>query len=192
MHRSSHTIKSKKIQNCAGNIHHHKPVSKTSLEFRLRCVPYSTKYYRFILHYNARSGGLLLFISILTPIVQLQPNRFEQRGLETILTDSYSFRITTSSLTSVLLKTNLTWSLQTSYFPIPHTNFTNHGSHNSMTSIELLHCAMINLLQLKTMVLVLHSPFSLSIFLLNLKLLVTIEFYSIMQRFSGESNMTKI
>jgi hypothetical protein len=36
-------LKSKKIQNCADNIHHHKPVSKISLEFRLRCVPYSTK-----------------------------------------------------------------------------------------------------------------------------------------------------
>jgi hypothetical protein len=145
MHRSSHTIKSKKIQICAGNIHHHKPMSKTSLEFRLRCVPYSTKYYRFILCYIARSGVLLLFVSILTSIVQLQSNKFEQRGLEIILTDPDSFRIATSSLPSVLLKMNLTWSLKTSYFPIPHTNFTKHGSPKSMTSIKLLHCAKSSL-----------------------------------------------
>jgi hypothetical protein len=72
-------LKSKKIQNCAGSIHHHKPVSKTSLEFRLRCVPYSTKYYRFILRYIACSGGLLCFVSIFTPIAHLQLNKFEQR-----------------------------------------------------------------------------------------------------------------
>jgi hypothetical protein len=36
---------------------------------------------------------------------------------------------------------NLTWSHKTSGFPIPHTNFTRHGSPNSMTSIKLLHCA---------------------------------------------------
>jgi hypothetical protein len=138
MHRSSHTTKSKKIQICAGNIHHHKPVSKTSLEFWLRCVPYSTKYYRFILRYNARSGGLLRFVSISTPIDQLQPNRFGQRGLGITLTDSYSFKTTISCLPSVLLKTNLTWSLKTSGIPIPHTYFTKHGSHNSQTYIGLL------------------------------------------------------
>jgi hypothetical protein len=141
MHRSSHTIKSKKIQICVGNIHHHKPVSKTSLEFRLRCVPYSTKYYRFILCYIARSGGLLLYVSILTSIAHLQSNKFEQWVLGIILTDPDSFKTTTTSLPSVLLKTNLTWSLKTSYFPIPHTNFTKHGSPKSMTSIKLLHCA---------------------------------------------------
>jgi hypothetical protein len=132
--------------------------------------------------YIALSGGLLLFVSILTSIAQLQSNKFEQRGLETILTDSYSFKTTISCLLFVLLKTNLTWSLKTSYFPIPHTNFTKHGSHNSITFIGLLHCALVKLLRLKTMVLVhltklpwfgtLHSPISLSIFLLNLKLLV--------------------
>jgi hypothetical protein len=149
MHRSSHTLKSKKIQICASNIHHHQPVSKTCLEFRLRCVPYSTKYYRFILCYIARSGGLLLFVSILTSIAQLQSNKFEQRVLESILTDSYSFKTTTSSLPSVLLKTNPLWSLKTSGFPIPHTYFTKHGSHNFISFIRFLHCASKIILRLR-------------------------------------------
>jgi hypothetical protein len=83
-------------------------MSKTSLEFRITSVPYSTKYYRFIWRYNARSGGLLLFISIFTPIAHLQFNKFEQRGLEFILTDPDSFRTNSSNLPSILLKTNLT------------------------------------------------------------------------------------
>jgi hypothetical protein len=83
-------------------------MSKTSQDFRLRCVPYSTNYYRLILCYIARSGGLLLFVSILTSIAQLQSNKFEKRGLEIILTDPDSFKTTTSNLPSVLLKTNLT------------------------------------------------------------------------------------
>jgi hypothetical protein len=56
----------------------------------------------------ALSGGLLLFVSIFTLFAQLQMNKFEQRGLEIILTDTNSFKTTTSSLPSVLLKTNLT------------------------------------------------------------------------------------
>jgi hypothetical protein len=148
MHRSSHTIKSKKFQICAGNIHHHKPVSKTSLKFRLRCVPYSTKYYRFILCYIAHSGGLLLFVSILTSIAQLQSNKFEQRGLEIIPRDPDSFKTTTYNLPSILLRTNLTWSHKTSGIPIPRRHFTNNGSHNSMTFTRLLHCASKNILRL--------------------------------------------
>jgi hypothetical protein len=105
----------------------------------------------------ALSGGLLPFVSRLTSIAQLQSNKFEQRGLEIILTDPDSFKTTTSSLPSVLLKTNLTWSLQTYGIPIHRTYFTKRGSHNSMNSIELLHCALKNLLRLKTMVLV-HLP----------------------------------
>jgi hypothetical protein len=76
-----------------------------------------------------------------TPFAQLQSNKFEKRGLGTILTNPDSFKTTTSSLTSVLLKTILTCFLKTSYIPIPHTYFTKHGSPKSMTSIELLHCA---------------------------------------------------
>jgi hypothetical protein len=67
--------------------------------------------------------------------------------------DTYSFKTTISCLPSILLKTNLTWSLKTSGISIPHTYFTKHGSHNSITFIGLLHCALVKLLRLKTMVL---------------------------------------
>jgi hypothetical protein len=56
----------------------------------------------------AHSGELLLFVSKLTSIAQLQLNKFEQRVLEIILTDLVPLKTSTSSLPSVLLKTNLT------------------------------------------------------------------------------------
>jgi hypothetical protein len=88
--------------------------------------------------YIAHSGGLLLFVSILTSIAHLQSNKFEQRGLESILTDSYSFKTTISCLPSALLKTNLTWSLQNFMYSWALYFFTKHGSHNTLTSIGLL------------------------------------------------------
>jgi hypothetical protein len=56
----------------------------------------------------ALSGGLLLFVSMLTSIAQLQSNKFEQRGLGIIAVDLLSIRTFTSSLPSILLKSNLT------------------------------------------------------------------------------------
>jgi hypothetical protein len=80
----------------------------------------------------ALSGGLLLFVSKLTSIAQLQSNKFEQRGLEPILMDSNSFKTTNSCLPSVLMKTKLTLYLEASSIAALSTYFSKYGSHNSM------------------------------------------------------------
>jgi hypothetical protein len=56
---------------------------------------------------------ILLFVSILTLIAQLQSNKIKQiSGLEVVVANLLSIWTTNYNLPNILLKTNLTWSLQ--------------------------------------------------------------------------------
>jgi hypothetical protein len=126
----------------------------------------------------ALSGGLLLFVLILTSIAQLQSNKFEQRGLETILTYSFPLGLTLLAyllsywrrISHDLSKLHVfLYLIYTSLSMVHSTHVFHKASPLCFDQTSPTKGYGFGTL---AMIWTFHSSFSLSIYLLSLKLLV--------------------